>query len=120
MAFLQSLAFILGRWDKKAHESIQKIELLSSSLHARLPIYCHQITNTPLYKGAHICFAAVTYGAIIYAVFRRDKSRELVAKFETYRKIIKNTSPDESNVIDEIEYTMRTRPASFTVYWLCS
>ena len=45
MAFLQSLAFILGRWDKKAHESIQKIELLSSSLHARLlsrvMIGCH-------------------------------------------------------------------------------
>ena len=118
MKSLQSLAFILGiGWDKRARESIQKIELLSSSLHARLPIYCHQITNTPLYKGAHICFAAVTYGAIIYAVFRRDKSRELVAKFETYRKIIKNTSPDESNVIDEIEYTMRTRPASFTVLW---
>ena len=34
MEFLQSLAFILGTgWDKKARESIQKIELLSSSLH---------------------------------------------------------------------------------------
>ena len=34
MEFLQSLAFILGTgWDKKAREAIQKIELLSPSLH---------------------------------------------------------------------------------------
>ena len=34
---LSSLAFVLGTgWDKKAHESIQKIELLASSLHTRL------------------------------------------------------------------------------------
>jgi hypothetical protein len=118
MGFFSSLAFILGTgWDKKAHESIRRIELLASSLHARLPIFCPQTTNTPLYKGDSICFAAVAYCAIAYAVFRKERSRELVAKFETYRKIIKNTSPDESNVIDEIEYTMRTRPASFTVLW---
>ena len=118
MGFFSSLAFILGTgWDKKAHESIRRIDLLASSLHARLLIFCPQTINTPLYKGDPICFAAVAYGAIMYAVFRKERSRELVAKFETYRKIIKNTSPDESNVIDEIEYTMRTRPASFTVLW---
>lgn len=118
MGFFSSLAFILGTgWDKKAHESIRRIELLASSLHARLPIFCPQTTNTPLYKGGSICFAAVAYGAIMYAVFRKERSRELVAKFETYRKLIKNTSPAESSVIDEIEYTMRARPSSFTVLW---
>ena len=34
MGFLSSLVFVLGTgWDKKAREAIQKIELLSSSLH---------------------------------------------------------------------------------------
>lgn len=119
MGFFSSLAFILGTgWDKKAHESIRRIELLASSLYDRLPIFCPQTTNTLFYKGDSICFAAVAYGAIAYAVFRKESSRELVAKFETYRKLIKNTSPAESSVIDEIEYTMRARPpSSFTVFW---
>ncbi len=99
MGFFSSLAFILGTgWDKKAHESIRRIELLASSLHARLPIFCLQTTNTPLYKGGSICFAAVAYGAIMYAVFRKERSRELVAKFETYRKLIISGGQTGANV----------------------
>ena len=118
MGLLSSLAFVLGTgWDKKAHESIQKIELLASSLHTRLPIFCPQTAKTPLYNGGPMCFASVAYGAIVYAVFRRERSRELVAKFEAYRRLISDVGSVESNVIDEVEYTMRTRPSSFTVLW---
>ena len=115
---LSSLAFILGTgWDRKARESIRKIDLLASSLYARLPMCCLQTTNTPLYKGLPICFAAVAYGAIMYAFFLKKKSWELEAKLKAYRKLIRDIGAVESNVIDEIEHTMRIHPLSFTVFW---
>ncbi len=114
---LSSLAFIFGTgWDKKARESIRKIDLLASSLHARLPMCCRQTINTPLYKGSPICFAAVAYGAVLYAFFLKKKSWVVEAKLKAYRKLIRDIGSVESNVIDEIEHTMRIHPLVFWDY----
>ena len=118
MKVLSHLAFIFGTgWDKKARESIRKIELLASSLHARLPIFCPQTTNTPLYEGGPICFAAVAYGASLRAVSRSGKARELAAKLKAYQKLIRGIGPAESNIIDEIECAMLARSLSIPVLW---
>lgn len=118
MGLLSSLSYFLGGWEEKARDALkQLVDQTMSMFNVRLPIYCYQILNVDHANGAKICFAAVAYGAVIYAVFRRERNRELVAKFESYRRIIRNMSEVSSEVVDEIDYAMRTRPASFSVLW---